>query len=127
MKHFRLNKLVRDGILEYMLANQKPDYRILDRKEILLALKEKILEETNEFDPNDPKALKELADIMEVVESLADELGADFKKLRATQLKRRKEMGSFKKRAYIGALGVPGNNPWLEYYEKDPERFPEIK
>lgn len=104
---------------------QDPDYRTLSKDEVLLALQTKILEEANEFDPKDPQALKELADILEVIESLASELGADYKKLRAIQLRRRKEMGGFKKRVHIDTLHLQDDDMWVAYYAQYPERFPE--
>ena len=122
-----MDNLVRDGIFEYMLDKQCPDYKILSDEEILDALKQKILEECNEFDPKKPNAIEELADILEVVEQLTKELGEDFETLRNEQLKKRKKSGGFEKRAYVRTLHLQDDDRWIEYYAKDPKRFVEIK
>lgn len=126
MRHFQLNKLIRDGVFESMLARgQQPEHKRLNDDEILHALKQKILEEGKEFDHTSEKAIEELADLLEVIEHIAQELGGDFKKLRQVQLKKRKNAGGFAKRAYVGTLHLQDDDPWVEYYAKDPERFPE--
>jgi len=126
MRSFRLNKLIRDGVFDEMLQRgQRPEYRRLNDNEILHALKQKILEEGKEFDHTSDKAFEELADLLEVIEHMAEELGGDFKKLRQVQLKKRKRAGGFKKRAYVGMLHLEDDDPWVGYYAKDPERFPE--
>lgn len=128
MRHFRLNKLIRDGVFEQMLARgQKPESRALNDEEILEALQQKILEEGKEFDPKSEKALEELADLMEVIEGLANELGSDLEALRQVQLHKRNKVGAFKKRAYVGMLHLQDDDEWVHYYSKDPERFPEQK
>lgn len=127
MRHFKLNKLVRDGVFDFMVAQQDPEYRILEDKEFRQALKAKILEEANELDTESPEALEELADTLEATEQLAKELGAGFEKLRAEQLKKRKKRGAFNKRAFISTLHLQDDDPWVEYYAKDPKRFPEEK
>lgn len=128
MRRFVLNKLVRDRVFESMLElGQKPHYKTLDDKEFLTALKIKLFEEIDEFDPKKPNAIKELGDLLEVIEQIGKELGSDFKKIRQTQLSIRRTRGGFAKRIFVGELEVEDSDPWAAYYAAEPERFPEIK
>ena len=128
MRKFALNKLVRDKIfVEMVELGQQPSHKVLTKKEFLIALKAKLLEEAKEFDPNDPHALKELADILEVIETAAQELGTDFEKLRELQMTTRKKRGAFDDKIYIKDLTLQDDDQWVDYYASEPERFPEVK
>ncbi len=128
MRWFRLNKLVRDGVYDNMLKlGQKPQYRRLDDEELLVELKNKIIEEAREFNPKDSEGIGELADIAEALEQLAACLGYDSEQLKKAQIAKRKKAGSFSKRTYVAELGVAKDDKWAEYYAADPSRFPEVK
>jgi predicted house-cleaning noncanonical NTP pyrophosphatase (MazG superfamily) len=125
---FLLNKVVRDGIPSYMKERkQTPKYRFLDDEQVKSELKAKMLEEVSEFDPESAAPLKELADILEVLEWAAKELGGSFDEIRQLQLVRRKQMGGFDKRTYIDTVSVMDGDEWGDYYAAEPERFPEVK
>lgn len=63
------NKLVRDNIPDICIANnQKPKYRVLNDNEYKTALNRKLKEETKEYIRSGD--IRELADILEVVEAL---------------------------------------------------------
>ena len=68
------NKLVRDKIPEIIAQQgESANIRILSDKAYTAALEQKLDEETAEF--HKEKNLEELADILEVVYALADDLG----------------------------------------------------
>ncbi len=126
MRRFRLNKLVRDKILPNMLEmGQKADYKKLDDTEFLKALQAKLLEETNEIDVADPEVLNELADLLEVVETIAVQLGSSNEELRKVQRARRQKRGAFNDRIFVRTLTLEDDDSWVEYYAKDPKKFPE--
>jgi len=126
MRTFRLNKLVRDSIVPYMQdLGQKVVFHKLNDDEYLAELANKLVEEAREFDPKEPKATKELADVLEVVDALAAELGVSFEELRKLQLQIRKERGGFSDRLYVEKVGVPDGDKWGDYYAAEPVRFPE--
>lgn len=129
MRSFLLNKLVRDKILGEMQAmGQQVTFKKLGDAEYLRELSRKLVEEANEFKPSDPEdALKELADVLEVVEALAAEFGADFDQLRAVQASRKAKRGGFVDRTYISRLDLADDDPWVAYYAKEPDRFKEVK
>jgi predicted house-cleaning noncanonical NTP pyrophosphatase (MazG superfamily) len=128
MRSFLLNKLVRDKVFENILhIGQKPQYRTLEGPELLVELQRKLLEEAKEFDPNNKDAAKELADLLEVIEAIGQEIGKDFTQLRKIQTDLREERGGFDKKVYIGRLDMDDGDPWANYYAKEPDRFTEIK
>jgi predicted house-cleaning noncanonical NTP pyrophosphatase (MazG superfamily) len=105
---------------------QKVTYHKLTDDELLSELHRKLLEEAKEFDPNKPQAVSELADIMEVVESLALQLGSSVDDLKMIQQDRRTNRGGFEAKIYVERLDLEDNDPWVEYYAQEPDRFPEV-
>ena len=127
MRSFLLRKLVRDKVFTSMQElGQKVTYRQLDDIEFVHELKRKLLEEANEFNPTDDKASKELADLLEVIETLGNQLGTDFENLRQLQLKIREERGGFQDRIFVERLDLQDHDPWVDYYTKEPGRFKEV-
>jgi predicted house-cleaning noncanonical NTP pyrophosphatase (MazG superfamily) len=79
------NKLVRDKIPEVIqTAGKKFDFHIADKSEAYSLLLKKLDEEILEF--KEDKNLEELADILEVVISLANNLGYSQEELINAQL-----------------------------------------
>lgn len=128
MRSFLLNKLVRDGIVSFMLElGQKPTYRTLNDEEYIQALVAKLLEEAKEISIADPKkALKELADVLEVIETLATALGSSLTAVQNIQAEIRAQRGGFTKRNYIERLDLVDDDRWTDYYASEPERFREL-
>lgn len=128
MRTFKLNKLVRDKIFTSMQdLGQKVTYHRLSDEDFLKSLQEKLLEEAKEFNPDDPKAADELADLLEVIEQLGKVLGHDFDALRKIQTERREKRGGFDDRIYVESLELEDNDPWVKYYASEPDRFREKK
>ncbi|MEJ0073281.1 MAG: nucleoside triphosphate pyrophosphohydrolase [Candidatus Saccharibacteria bacterium] len=123
-----MNKLVRDKVLDDMQnLKQRVEWHKLDDIEYLPALAKKLVEEAQEFSlENSEAALKELADVMEVIESIAAEYGADWDKLRAVQADIRAKRGGFHDRVYVERLDLDDDDPWVKYYAASPDRFREI-
>ena len=95
-----INKLVRDNIPSLCEKNnQIPEVRILDSDNYAAALKRKLEEEVEEYltDNN----IEELADIIEVVEALAENQGASLKDVMAIKERKRNKNGAFKNRIYL--------------------------
>lgn len=97
-------KLVRDGIPNLITAQGKK-YRVrtLEPKEYITELRKKLKEESEEYfqAASDEEALEELADMLEVIQALAETHGsnsAELEKLRAEKAERR---GGFKDRIFL--------------------------
>jgi predicted house-cleaning noncanonical NTP pyrophosphatase (MazG superfamily) len=128
MAKFRLNKLVRDNIVDYQLARgQRPTYHVLNREEHLKALALKIAEEAAELaEAPKEKLASEIADVEQALDdlkTLSNIAPADIKKAKAEKAKKN---GAFKKGLFIETLEVPENDSWNDYYRSEPDRFPEV-
>lgn len=88
------NKLVRDKIPQIIeKAGKKPIIRILSDDELPLYLEMKLEEEVKEY--RESKNPEELADILEVIVSLAKTQGLDVTNLLALQAEKRFRNGGF--------------------------------
>lgn len=91
----KYNKLVRDKIPEIIRADGKEcEVRIAKGKEKYYLLEKKLMEEVNEF--LEDKNIDELADIMEVLFELANELGYSEEDLIRKRKEKKGERGGFK-------------------------------
>jgi predicted house-cleaning noncanonical NTP pyrophosphatase (MazG superfamily) len=89
------NKLVRDKIPQVIEASgSKCDIRIADKEEHYELLEAKLQEEVGEF--LEDKNLEELADVMEVLFGLAENLGYSEEDLIRKREEKRAERGGFK-------------------------------
>lgn len=96
----KYNKLVRDKVPEVIIKNgEKPFTHIAGEKEYWEKLKEKLLEETNEFLENDDK--KELIDILEVIDEICEFKKINKNELKILQQQKANERGKFKKRIIL--------------------------
>ncbi|MCD2345865.1 nucleoside triphosphate pyrophosphohydrolase [Clostridium guangxiense] len=89
------NKLVRDKIPAVIEASGKKfDIRKADKEEHYKLLETKLKEEVNEFLKD--KNLEELADVMEVLFGLAENMGYSEEDLMKKRSEKREERGGFK-------------------------------
>lgn len=98
------NKLVRDKIPEITRANGgAPIVRVLTADEFRVALQKKLREEANEvFMESAPEdILAELADCLEVIETLTKELGFSLEALHAQKELKRQQKGGFEKKLFL--------------------------
>lgn len=129
MYKFKVAKLVRDKIAEEMIASENAGYRKLDDKEYVEELKKKILEEAKELLPvkKKDKIIKELGDIQEVIDTLIQALKSSRQELKDKQKRENKKSGGFKKKIYIETVELGDDHEWLDYYLKNPDKYPKIK
>ena len=102
MKTF--NKLVRDKIPEIIKSNNEiPTTRVLDDKEYKEELLRKLLEECNEVINASTKeeTLEEIADTLEVLDSLIKLNNSNLEEVRKIQDTKRTKRGGFEKRLYL--------------------------
>ena len=128
MPRFKLNKLVRDRIVEHQLkAGEKPRYRQLSKIEHREALINKIIEEIKELvDASAEDVAAEIADVQQALDDLIEQFNVDPKTVRIHQARKTKENGAFKKGIYVEYVDLDEKDPFTKYYRKDPERFPEL-
>ncbi len=94
------NKLVRDKIPAYIRRKGSiPIVRIADEAEYWQKLKEKLAEEVKEFVKDE--TIEELADILEVVDALADYKGFTKKDIASFKKQKVQYRGAFTKRIIL--------------------------
>lgn len=97
-------KLVRDRIPEIIRESGKEStYVTLDQEAYMTELKRKLREETEEYLQtfNDTDALEELADILELIHSLAMVHNASLEELESVRAKKAKQRGGFQDRIFL--------------------------
>lgn len=101
------NKLIRDKIPEIIeKAGKQCEIEVLDDKQYLEKLVEKLQEELGEFlvefnSENDENAIKELADLQEVIYAIVRAIGLDiaaFEKIRESKVSKN---GAFEKKLLL--------------------------
>lgn len=94
------NKLVRDKIPEIIASQgEKANIRVLEDAEYAACLLDKLDEEVAEFHAG--QNLEELADILEVVYALAEDLGYSPEELEAACREKHEKRGGFRDRIFL--------------------------
>ena len=102
-------KLVRDKIPEIIEKSGKNlIFNYLDDESFEIALERKLDEEVKEY--HESKDVEELADILEVVTTLAKLKGLSFADLVDLQTKKAVKKGGFSKKVYLIAVSEEGGN-----------------
>ena len=98
------NKLVRDKIPEIIKSSGK-EYRTkhLNAGEYIKELRTKLNEETNEYieADSDAQALEELADVLEIIHSLAIVHGANFEAVEDIRKTKHIRRGGFQEKIFL--------------------------
>lgn len=126
---FRFNKLVRD-LIPGSMTEEGSDVKVrkLTDAEYIKVLKAKLLEEAAEVELGDgAEAIKELADLQEVIDCLAEALGSDKLVIAEQQAIKRVKAGSFKDGLYIETITIDDDVPWARHYINHPDRYPEVR
>lgn len=98
------NKLVRDKIPEVIHNTGKTcRVRTLSHEDYLTELKKKCKEELDEYlsSSTDEEAVEELADLLELIHTLATVHGSDSEKLEKIRLNKANERGGFQEKLFL--------------------------
>lgn len=98
------NKLVRDKIPEVIYNTGKTcRVRTLSDEDYLTELKKKCKEELEEYlsSSNDEEAVEELADLLELIHTLAQVHGSDPEKLEKVKLSKANKRGGFQEKIFL--------------------------
>ncbi len=94
------NKAIRDKIPEIIRASGKDcDVKTLSDEDFLIEMEKKLLEEVHEY--GESGSIMELADVLEVVYSIASLRRVDKEKLETLRVDKLKERGGFQKNLFL--------------------------
>ena len=97
---FKYNKLVRDKIVKNIQQKgHSAIYSVLDDKQYFEELDKKLIEEVNEF--VEAHNEEEMADIMEVIETIIKQRGMSLKQIEEIKQKKREKSGSFNDKIFL--------------------------
>lgn len=128
MPRFSLQKLVRDNIVAQQTREGAiPTYHTLTGKRLAEALVTKLIEEAREIPTDDAvEAVKEIADVQQVLDELKRTLGISDEAIAVAQQAKLMKNGGFQKGHYIEAVDIADDdNFWVGYYRKEPTKYPE--
>lgn len=129
MVKFSCKKLGRDKGLEgFKAQNIKPTYKFLSGNELCQALKNKLIEESQEVcDTHErQEIIDELADVLEAVSGLCKAYGILHTEVEQAKERKYNERGGFEKGLYIENLEMDEANPRIAHFRKSPDKYPEI-
>ncbi len=130
MRTFKQNKLWRDNAVDMMEQNHgsKIHWRRLDDAEFDQQIRIKLLEEAQEVAAakNRKELIGELADLYEVIDSIAALHTISKEEIIDMQTKKRHERGSFSGRKFVDTAEHPAGSFGEKYCLADPEKYPEI-
>lgn len=131
MRKFKQNKLWRDKAVDMMEQNHgsKIDWRHLDDAEFDEQIRIKLLEEAHEAaTAKDRKELVgELADLYEVIDTIAQLHNITKEEIITMQTKKREERGGFTGRRFVDVAHHPEGGFGEKYCLADPKKYPEIQ
>ena len=102
------NKLIRDRIPEIIAEKgEKANIRTLTDEEFTVALVEKLVEEANEVvraNGDSAELVKELGDVLEVIDTIVAHFGLDRAEIERVKAKRLAERGGFSKKILLESV-----------------------
>ena len=101
----------------------------LEDKDFIKQLKIKLVEEAHEVAQATSKEelLEEMADLLEVLQTLAQVCNISQKEISTFQKKKLDEKGGFKNRIFLTFAEHPKDSPQERYCLADPTKYPEVK
>ncbi len=129
MRRFQVEQLIRDKIPEIMRPQGVHFFeRTLNDDEFCKKLQDKLEIEAREVKSvkSQEELLEELADVLEVMYTLAQASGLKIEEIEKTRLKKRQERGGFDTRTYNAHVDLEESNPLIGYYLRKSAQYPEI-
>ena len=131
MVRFYLQKLVRDKVVKKCLDDKEvlhTEYQTLDKQAFRRELIRKVHEEADEIplgDDQQDEALKELADLQEVVDTLRRDFGFSIEQVQEEMARKKQDKGGFDKRHYIKYHDLADDSKWVKIFRAQHRRSEE--
>lgn len=131
MPTFQFNKLVRDKLPDmYEELGQRIIWRRLLGRELLLRLREKLVEESAEisFEEEDrDEIIDELGDVEQVMDDIKAQLNISDEEVRAAKQKKCVKKGGFSEGIFVESIELNDGDEWVDYYRREPKKYKELK
>ncbi len=131
MPKYQWEKLVRDKIVNKVKdEGHTIEYKQLSDKELSSALYDKISEELEEVKvAKDKQELtEELADLQQIINDICKINQISQDNLEEIRLKKESKKGGFTQGFYVKSVNISDiSDPWVEYFESQPDKYPKIK
>lgn len=127
---FKVGKLIRDKIISMSLTDGiENSYYKMDDQEFLNELNNKLLEEASEVinSKNKLELTEELADLLEVLLTIAKFNDIKFDDIEETRKIKLAEKGGFNSKVFVESVTLFESNPKFNYYITSPDKYPLIK
>lgn len=130
MPKFIFNKLIRDKFQKiYEELGQRITTRSLTAQELKDELRKKIIEEATELPTPENKnneIIDEIADVQQVLDDLKSIYGISSEEVSISMEKKYEKKGGFQEGLYVETIELNDEDKWVEYYRKDPYKYPEV-
>jgi len=102
--------------------------QVLTPDDFIAELKKKLVEEAHEvaYAKTQKELTEELADIMEVIHTLAKACEIPLEKIEYMRVKKNIDRGGFEERKYSSFVTLDSTNTEIQYYLDRPDKYPEI-
>lgn len=130
MAKFICNKLARDNTIEGMAKDAiQASYKLLQHKELLEALRKKLLEEAREVTEATKRTevINELADVFEVIDALQGMYRITNAEVSAAKETIYRKRGGFKKAIFLKTIEMSESNPYVKHFRASPSRYLEVR
>jgi|ETNmetMinimDraft_4_1059912.scaffolds.fasta_scaffold62337_2 predicted house-cleaning noncanonical NTP pyrophosphatase (MazG superfamily) len=124
MPKFRLEKLIRDGLVQkFEEDGYDTQYRTLSPEEYVHALRAKVLEEAQELPETKDRAeaISELADVYQALADYALLLGIPEDEIVTEKQRKFEQKGGFSGAHFVETIEIPENDPWVQYFRDNPD------
>lgn len=130
VKRFKIEKLIRDKMLKILSDRGSVlHHKILEEDEYKKALKDKLIEEAKEVQESNSldELIEELADSLEVIQSIAKSNGISMGQIEQVRLKKRDSKGGFDKGIYNYCIDIQDDDhEEIEYFTSRSQKYPEV-
>ena len=128
VKSFRVEKLIRDQVPSLLRAKGIVVHeRVMEQEEFIQRLKDKLLEEGEEVRQaqNTEELLEELADVLEVIQTLSSAAGLTMDEIERKRIEKRQVKGGFEEKIFNHRIDIEESNQAITYYLNKSSQYPQ--
>jgi diadenosine tetraphosphate (Ap4A) HIT family hydrolase/predicted house-cleaning noncanonical NTP pyrophosphatase (MazG superfamily) len=128
IKSFKVEKLIRDQVPSILRAKGIVVHeRVMEQEEFIQKLKDKLLEEGEEVKQaqNTEELLEELADVLEIIQTLSSSVGLTMDEIERKRIEKRQVKGGFEEKIFNHRIDIEEGNQAISYYLNKPSQYPQ--